>query len=313
MHTAISQQLVEILACPICKGDVRLEGEKLVCTKCGRRFPIIDGIPIMLGGKLSEDLKLSQERWDQEYRKRYNLEDINLSRDLELKGSYFHVKNILRKHIRPKEGYFLEIGSGPAKISYLLAKEGIKTVGIDFSLNALRLGKNLFEKEGVMGLFVCGNILEMPFKKNIFQFSYGGGVIEHFKDTQEAVNEIYRVTAAGGFTTNTVPYLSLSTIYRVLRWGNIPDIPGIREATEFFEITLFDGKFMRFGYEKSFTLSKIRKIFRKAGFKNIQIGLFRTYYPLEVISSSVMKEAISKIANSSRLFWPMIYVNGEKK
>jgi len=66
---------------------------------------------------------------------------------------------------------------------------------------------------------ICGNILEMPFKNNIFQFSYGGGVIEHFKDAQKAVNKIYHVTAVGGLTPNTVPCLSLSTIYRVLLWG----------------------------------------------------------------------------------------------
>jgi hypothetical protein len=27
---------------------VRLEGESLVCDKCGRKYPIRDGIPVML-------------------------------------------------------------------------------------------------------------------------------------------------------------------------------------------------------------------------------------------------------------------------
>lgn len=44
----IDKELLEILACPACKGDVELKEQKIVCTKCGRKYPIKDGIPIML-------------------------------------------------------------------------------------------------------------------------------------------------------------------------------------------------------------------------------------------------------------------------
>ena len=44
----IDPQLLEILACPACKTDVKLEGERLVCAQCGRRYPVRDGIPVML-------------------------------------------------------------------------------------------------------------------------------------------------------------------------------------------------------------------------------------------------------------------------
>ena len=44
----IDPQLLEILACPACKTEVKLEGERLVCVQCGRRYPIRDGIPVML-------------------------------------------------------------------------------------------------------------------------------------------------------------------------------------------------------------------------------------------------------------------------
>ncbi len=44
----IDKELLDILACPLCKEEVKLEGDKIVCTKCGRRYPIKDDIPIML-------------------------------------------------------------------------------------------------------------------------------------------------------------------------------------------------------------------------------------------------------------------------
>lgn len=46
----IDKELLGILACPACKADVKLEGERIVCQNaaCGLRYPIKDGIPIML-------------------------------------------------------------------------------------------------------------------------------------------------------------------------------------------------------------------------------------------------------------------------
>jgi uncharacterized protein YbaR (Trm112 family) len=46
----IDKELLEILACPKCKADVKLEGDRLVCQNagCGLRYPIRDGIPVML-------------------------------------------------------------------------------------------------------------------------------------------------------------------------------------------------------------------------------------------------------------------------
>ena len=44
----IDKELLEILACPVCKTQVTQEEDSLVCTECGRRYPIRDGIPIML-------------------------------------------------------------------------------------------------------------------------------------------------------------------------------------------------------------------------------------------------------------------------
>ncbi|MEK6559723.1 MAG: Trm112 family protein [Planctomycetota bacterium] len=55
----ITNELLDILACPLCKMDVRLEGERIICTKCGRRYPIKDDIPVMLidEAELPEELK----------------------------------------------------------------------------------------------------------------------------------------------------------------------------------------------------------------------------------------------------------------
>ena len=47
---AISKDLLDILVCPQCKGDVHMTpaGDGLECQPCGLRYPITDDIPIML-------------------------------------------------------------------------------------------------------------------------------------------------------------------------------------------------------------------------------------------------------------------------
>lgn len=44
----IDKELLAILACPSCKGDVELKQDRIVCLNCGLKYPIKDGIPVML-------------------------------------------------------------------------------------------------------------------------------------------------------------------------------------------------------------------------------------------------------------------------
>ncbi|MFA5795347.1 MAG: Trm112 family protein [Candidatus Brocadiia bacterium] len=46
----INKEMLDIMACPLCKADVRLEGAKIICTRpeCACRFRIEDDIPVML-------------------------------------------------------------------------------------------------------------------------------------------------------------------------------------------------------------------------------------------------------------------------
>ena len=48
----VDKELLEILACPSCRGDVELrqegDAEWIVCLNCGLRYPVRDGLPVML-------------------------------------------------------------------------------------------------------------------------------------------------------------------------------------------------------------------------------------------------------------------------
>jgi uncharacterized protein YbaR (Trm112 family) len=52
--------IVSQLACPVCMRDLHLESERLVCHGCGRAYPIVGGIPILIAerAELSIDPKI---------------------------------------------------------------------------------------------------------------------------------------------------------------------------------------------------------------------------------------------------------------
>jgi len=53
----ISQDLLEILVCPVCKKPMVLKenGESLKCGECRRVYPIQDDIPILLVDSATTD------------------------------------------------------------------------------------------------------------------------------------------------------------------------------------------------------------------------------------------------------------------
>ena len=59
----INKELLDILACPKCKGQVELteRADGLVCKSCQLMYEIRDGIPVML---IDEAKKLEEEKND---------------------------------------------------------------------------------------------------------------------------------------------------------------------------------------------------------------------------------------------------------
>jgi len=47
---ALDERLLAILVCPACRGAVEHKERRhlIVCTECGLRYPVRDGIPVML-------------------------------------------------------------------------------------------------------------------------------------------------------------------------------------------------------------------------------------------------------------------------
>ena len=50
---ALSPEVLSRLVCPVCRQALALDETFIRCTACGRRYPILDGIPILLADRAS--------------------------------------------------------------------------------------------------------------------------------------------------------------------------------------------------------------------------------------------------------------------
>jgi len=47
-RTQLLAAALDQLACPECFAGLRMEAAALLCCECGRRYPIVDSIPVLI-------------------------------------------------------------------------------------------------------------------------------------------------------------------------------------------------------------------------------------------------------------------------
>lgn len=299
--------------CPKCKGKLLLSDAAFTCKSCKNKYPITNGIPDFSIDIQEAEMNLSQKKWDKKYIEDSKKNTLNELDRLDKKFFKSTWGQIVQQYYLKKNDVFLEIGCGTFYLGRRLARMGYTVVGIDMSMKALKLAKKVFEKEKITNyLLVCGNVLNMPFKKDSFNLLYGAGVIEHFKDTCSAVKELQRVLKKGGVVYNTVPYLNIGSLTYRQVWGNIPRLPILEDLFTFFHTKILKAKHMRFGYELSFTQSYLKKIHEQAGFSQVKTGQFHCQLDFDYLKNKTLRQLAFYLATHSCFFWPMIYVAAKK-
>ncbi len=47
----ITDRVLAMLACPVCRGGLSRSGDTIVCRECGRQYPVRDGIPVLIASE----------------------------------------------------------------------------------------------------------------------------------------------------------------------------------------------------------------------------------------------------------------------
>ena len=120
----------------------------------------------------------------------------------------------------------LEIGAGLGTDLAQFATFGARTTDLDLSGGHLAMAKKNFKLRGLKGKFVHGDGEGLPFADNSFDVVYSNGVIHHTPNTEQVVDEIFRVLRPGGRAIIMV-YAEWSLHY----WRNLVLHKGIKEGS----------------------------------------------------------------------------------
>lgn len=228
MSANLDPVLLEMLCCPACRGKLNYEpaSEQLSCPACAFEFPIVEGIPVLFPVNVKARFQeLFGRYWDSEERaKTY---DTFVTGEESLTGTHYHrgeVETTLRVMGELGPCRLLDCGCGNGRF-FQYYPPGILTVGIDASLNLLRVCR----EKGRYKYLVCCELEHIPFRDESFDRLVCVRVIQHLHRQREAVIEMSRVCKPEGEATihcyNEWNSKSVVKHLRMSRWAPVANAP----------------------------------------------------------------------------------------
>ena len=93
----------------------------------------------------------------------------------------------------------LEVAPGPGYLAIELAKLGnYRIVGLDISKDFVKIARRNAKEAGVEVQFQQGNVADIPFPDNTFNFIICTAAFKNFKEPMKALNQMYRVLTSEG-------------------------------------------------------------------------------------------------------------------
>ncbi|CAN5649387.1 hypothetical protein BH23PLA1_BH23PLA1_01230 [soil metagenome] len=193
----MSQDLLELLRCPRCRGRLAFEGndpDRLVCSGCASSFPVVGDIP-----------RLAGEAYVASFGRQWNRYDV--ARDEE-DEAVFRVKT----GIDPQDlagQLVLDAGCGGGRYARLLGRQGASVLGVDLS-DAVEKARTLCKDLPEVAI-VQADLLNLPLAEGAFDLVFSIGVLHHSPDPRRAFAQVARCVRPGGrlavwlYRRNTAP------------------------------------------------------------------------------------------------------------
>lgn len=114
----------------------------------------------------------------------------------------------------------LEVGCGRGTISSYFADNGFRCTLLDSSAGVLETAKGAFAKNEHTAEYVHADALDMPFPQESFDVVVSIGLLEHFQEIGQAIEEQYRILKKGGVFLGYIVPERPENIQRYFRWIN---------------------------------------------------------------------------------------------
>lgn len=253
----MKKEFLNILACPICKRNLKKSGSNLVCSK-KHTFKVANNVPIM--SDLDPYLAVEAQAWEDEWQKGVSSDalkayKINMRTFRKLK--FWEESGEAANFIPSKKDYVvldLACGNGVSTANM----QGKTVVGLDLSATQMIRAKKRFKTTN----YVMGDAEKLPFKDNTFDLIVAINMLHHVYHPNKVLKESFRVLKPSGKILTVDPNLynpigfTGRGIYRLLGLKKVfPTFPQFALGED----------------EKQFTKNQYYAMFRKSPFKNYVI------------------------------------------
>jgi SAM-dependent methyltransferase len=178
---------LEGFVCPIHREPLRREEGALVGAVHGERYPIVDGVPVLIADR-AERRSLADVDWSKRAAENSALSCYN--REYFLREVLSEERGDMDRWLAAAEaeGPVLEIGSGKGALQGF----GGDYTACDYSLTSLRAHVRPEHRRA------CASAERLPFADGTFRFIFTVATLEHVPGADRAFAEIERVLAPGG-------------------------------------------------------------------------------------------------------------------
>lgn len=237
------------LVCPRDRGALQPWGQALQSSselRCaeGHRYPVVDGIPVLLLEEASPthgSCVKSLEREAEEEPAGGAIDPFvqgavaatggNLYRHLVRNVSAYPIPEI---RLPPGEGRsFLELGCNWGRWCVSAARRGYRVVGVDPSLEAIRAARRVASQLGVEAEYLVADARHLPFADASFDVAFSYSVFQHFSkpDAQASFAEIGRILRPGGLSL-----IQVANVYGLRSLWNQLRERRFREPRDLFDV-----------------------------------------------------------------------------
>lgn len=183
--------LLPYLACDRCGGTLErgsADGGVLRCASCGRRVPVVAGIPRFVTLPEEPLARRTQASFGYEWS---HFSDWTPSGSTNFQD-YFHQLDLASL----KDAAVLDAGCGMGRHARQLAPHVRHIAAVDFSRAIDQAARNVADRPNVS--CVQADLTKLPFRDGAFDFVYSMGVVHHLANTEEAVGLLARKLKPGG-------------------------------------------------------------------------------------------------------------------
>lgn len=177
----------------------------LVCSECGSRFPISDGIPRLIS--LREDAEVGHDDADKKREMAARDRDAHHYDRLRSLALLTRVEKPVTLNFADlkKDEMIVELGSGTGRFTIDLARAAAEVVALDFSIESLKLCREKSSGDNIH--LIQADITRLPLRSAVFDKAISCQVFEHLSSKEArllGLSEASRVLKDNGELTISV-------------------------------------------------------------------------------------------------------------